>query len=135
MPKMLIVLSGVAHLALGVGSLLIPKLLNWKGALAAMPTLIRQMFWSYAGYILGINIFFGLVSIFLADELLSGSGLANALLALITLYWLVRLIIQFTYFDRTAIPRRGIYLAGEIGLNILFVWFAILYGTALWMSL
>jgi hypothetical protein len=131
MLKVIIVLCGFAHLTLGIGSLLIPKLLNWKEALGAMPTLIRQMFWTYAGYILGINIFFGIISIFFTDELLAGSGLANAILALITVYWLARLVIQFTYFDRTGIPRTGIYLLGEIGLNFLFIIFTVAYGWAL----
>lgn len=135
MIKTIIILCGYAHIALALGSIVIPKLLNWSKSLSAVPTLIRQMFWTYAGYILAINIFFGLISIIYVDELLLGSSLAKALLVLITLYWLARIVIQFTYFDKTGVPRTGIYLFGEIALNALFVLFTLSYGWAFFNTL
>jgi len=105
-------------------------MLDWKGALAHVPVLIRQMFWTYAGYILCINLFFGIISILFADELLSGNGLAKALLLLITIYWLSRVIIQFTYFDRSSVPQKLIYKAGEFVLVTLFIVFTLIYGYA-----
>jgi len=130
MLKILIILCGIGHLALGLGSLVIPRMLDWKGALAHVPVLIRQMFWTYAGYILCINLFFGIISILFADELLSGNGLAKALLLLITIYWLSRVIIQFTYFDRSSVPQKLIYKAGEFVLVTLFIVFTLIYGYA-----
>lgn len=131
MLKILIILCGIGHIALGVGSLLIPKLLNWKESLSSVPLLIRQMFWTYAGYILSINIFFGIISILFPDELLSGSLLGKSLLILIVLYWGTRIIIQFTYFDKKDIPQKGIYKVGEILLNTLFFSFTAVYTWAL----
>lgn len=130
MLKLTIILCGLAHILLALGSFFIPKLLNWSTALRAVPVLIRQMFWTYAGYILAINIFFGLISIVCVDELLSESLLAKALLLLITLYWLARVIIQFTYFDKKDVPRKGFFLLGEIVLNVLFILFTLCYGWA-----
>ncbi len=123
----------MGHIALGLGSLVIPRMLNWKSALATVPVLIRQIFWTYAGYILAINIFFGIVSLLYTDELLSGSGLSKALLILITLYWLSRVIIQFVYFDKTGIPEKFIYKAGEMLLVSLFAVFTLVYGYAAWI--
>lgn len=131
MLKNLIILCGIGHIALGFGSLVIPRMLNWKGSLATVPALIRQIFWTYAGYILSINIFFGIISILYTDELLSGSGLSKALLILITLYWLSRLVIQFTYFDRSGVPQKFIYKAGEFILITVFAVFTIVYGYAI----
>ena len=128
--KPLIILCGVGHIALGLGSLVIPAMLNWKSALASVPVLIRQIFWTYAGYILSINIFFGIISILYVDELLSDSGLSKALLILITVYWFSRVVIQFVYFDKTGIPEKFIYKAGEMVLVTLFVVFTIVYGYA-----
>ncbi|TXH29962.1 MAG: hypothetical protein E6Q96_02600 [Cyclobacteriaceae bacterium] len=130
MLKALIVISGIGHICLAMGSLAIPKMLNWHAALKNVPTLIRQIFWTYAGYILSINIFFGVISILFVDELLSGSGLANALLILIALYWLSRITIQFVYFDKTGVPAGFWYRAGEIILVGLFVMFTLVYGIA-----
>jgi hypothetical protein len=134
MLKILIILCGIGHIALGLGSLVIPQMLDWKSALSAVPTLIRQIFWTYAGYILSINIFFGIVSLLYPDELLSGSGLSKALLILITLYWLSRVVIQFVYFDKTGIPEKFIYKAGEIALVSLFVAFTLVYGYAAYVA-
>ena len=130
MLKALIIISGIGHICLATGSLVIPKMLNWHAALKDVPTLIRQIFWTYAGYIFSINLFFGVISILFVDELLSGSGLANALLILITLYWLSRIIIQFVYFDKTGVPAGFWYRAGEIMLVALFAMFTLVYGAA-----
>jgi hypothetical protein len=130
MLKILIILCGVGHIALGLGSLVIPRMLDWKNALSTVPTLIRQIFWTYAGYILCINIFFGIVSLLYTDELLSGNGLSKALLILITLYWFSRVVIQFVYFDKTGVPKKIVYQAGELVLIAVFVLFTMVYGFA-----
>lgn len=131
---LLVKLCGVAHIALVFGSLAVPMLLDWKSALGKTPSLIRQMFWTYAGYILSINLFFGIVSLFLTGELLSGSGLAVAVTLLIALYWLVRLVIQFVYFDKSDIPQQWIYTVGEWVLVGLFVLFSVVYGYAFYWN-
>lgn len=130
MTKTLLILCGIGHIVLGLSSLVIPRMLNWENALSSVPVLIRQIFWTYAGYILSINIFFGVISILYPDELLSGSGLSNALLILITLYWFSRVVIQFVYFDKTGVPQKFIYKAGEIILVTLFMVFTLVYGYA-----
>lgn len=135
MLKVLLIGCGVGHICLALGSLAIPKMLNWRQTLKAVPKLIEQIFWTYAGYILSINVFFGIISILFPDELLSGSGLGNSLLTLITLYWLSRLVIQFVYFDRTSVPATGLYKFGEFALVALFVMFTVIYGYAAICSL
>lgn len=123
----LIFICGVLHLALGIGSSIIPKVLDWKTELTKVQPLIRQMFWTYAAYILVINICFGLVSIFGTEELLNHSFLASCLTLFISLYWLTRIGIQFFYFDKTHAPKRLIFTLGEIALVGLFFLFTILY--------
>lgn len=130
MLKALLIWCGVGHICLALGSLAIPKMLNWKQTLSSVPKLIQQIFWTYAGYILSINIFFGIISILFSDELLSGGGLSNALLLLITLYWFSRVVIQFVYFDKTGVPATGFYKLGEFVLVTLFVLFTVIYGYA-----
>jgi hypothetical protein len=128
----LLKLAGVLQIALSIGSLAIPKLLNWKTELSRVSTIIAQMFWIYAGYILVINFSFGLISFFGAEELVSKTFLAKAISLLIFLYWLARIIIQFFYFDTKSAPQGRIYKLGEVALVILFVFFTIVYG---WASL
>lgn len=93
--------SGVGHFALCAGSLFVPVALQWRRHLKNLPLLLRQMFWTYAGYILATNLSFGLISTYASDEMINGSLLARGLTLFIGMYWLIRIGLQFTYFDRT----------------------------------
>lgn len=121
---------GFGHFILCVGSLAVPRALNWKNHLSNLPPLLRQMFWTYAGYILVINFAFGIVSVFGTEELLNHSFLAKCINFFIGLYWLSRIVIQFTYFDRSSAPKGFIYTLGEAILILLFSAFTLVYFAA-----
>jgi hypothetical protein len=127
----LILVSGVGHLVLSAGSLFVPVALKWKLNLKNLPPLLRQMFWTYAAYILMINICFGLICLLGTDELLGKSILANSLHLMISGYWLIRIGIQFFYFDKTNAPKGTIYTLGEIVLVLLFTLFSVIHLIAL----
>ena len=124
-------LAGFLQIALSIGSLAIPKLLNWKAELGRVSKLIAQMFWTYAGYILVMNLSFGFVSVFGASELLAKTFLSKSVSVFIFLYWLARIVIQFVYFDTKSAPKGFIYKVGEILLVVLFLFFTVIYG---WVS-
>ncbi|MCP4439183.1 MAG: hypothetical protein GY810_09595 [Aureispira sp.] len=128
--KVLILLSGIAHIVLSVVSSVIPKALKWKEGLQDLQPLLRQMFWTYAAYILVINFCFGLVSIFGTAELVNHSFLAKSVNLFIAVYWLARVFIQFFYFDKTDAPKGLIFTLGEVALVGLFIGFTIVYSLA-----
>ena len=72
--KIAIVLAGLGQLVLVVASIAIPRCLEWKKPLATLPQLLRQIFWTYAGYILGMHTFFGLLSLLAPHWLLDGTS-------------------------------------------------------------
>lgn len=125
---LLLKISGLLQIALCIGSLAIPKLLNWKGELTQVSKIISQIFWTYAGYILVTNFSFGIISIFGADELLGKTFLAKSITVFIFLYWLTRILIQFFYFDTKSAPQGFIYKAGEFALIALFIFLTAVYG-------
>ena len=127
--------AGLAQIGLVLGSTLIPKLLNWKEELAKTTVLIRQMFWTYAGYILVINPSFGLLSVFGTEELLDQTFLASVVTLFIAVYWISRVLIQFFYFDTSAAPKGWIYSLGEIILIVLFVFFSLVYAWAFFLNI
>lgn len=129
----LVFIAGLGQLVLGAGSLIIPKVMKWKEALSGTPSLIRQMFYTYAGYILGINLFFGLISVVEPASLITGSFLAKSISILIFLYWLGRIIIQFTYFDRKGITSYWQKLV-EIVLVGGFIFFSVVYAYAVFFN-
>ncbi len=122
-----LLLAGIAQMALAVGSLTIPRILNWKDKLAKTNLLTRQMFWVYAGYIFVINLSFGFLSTFDSGELVNGSRLSAIITGFIALYWISRVLIQFFYFDRTDFPKGRWNLFGEIALVGTFVFLSTIY--------
>ena len=129
-----IYLAGIGQIGLVMGSLAIPRLLNWRQELLKIQPLLRQMFWVYAAYIVVINLCFGLISVFDFRELTNGSGLATIIDGFIALYWVSRVFIQFFYFDRANFPSGKWYAAGEAALVALFIFLSAVYGAAFYVN-
>ncbi len=128
--QQLLFLAGLAQIALVAGSFAIPTILNWKLELAKTRPLIKQMFWTYAAYIVVINLCFGLVSIFDHKELTNGTTLSMLVTGFIAVYWISRVLIQFFYFDRTDFPKGKWNTIGESVLVTLFIFLSIVYSLA-----
>ena len=124
-------LAGLGQLALAAASTAIPFVLRWRAETAALRPLLRQLFWVYAGYILGFHVAFGFLSLLAPGWLLDGSGLAAAVSGFIATYWSVRLVLQFTYLDRSDAPQGPWFSAAEAALVSLFVFLSATYMGAL----
>ncbi|MCH2023792.1 MAG: hypothetical protein MK207_15050 [Saprospiraceae bacterium] len=132
--KTLIFLCGIGHIVLCFVSAIIPKVLNWKEHLKDVQPLIRQMFWTYAAYILVINFCFGVVSVLGTEELVNGSFLAKCINLFIAVYWFARVLIQFFYFDKSEAPEGLMFTLGEIALVGLFIGFTLVYSCAFYYN-
>jgi hypothetical protein len=130
----LIFVAGVGQIAVAVGSLAIPRQLGWRRELAGTSPLIRQMFWVYAGYILGTNLAFGLLSALAPDSLLDRSPLAAVVCTFIGLYWFTRVVIQWTYFDLSELPRSRFNTCARFALEAAFVALTLVYAAAAWVN-
>ena len=130
-----IFLAGLGQLALIVASLAIPRVLNWRDDVAKLRPLTRQVFWTYAGYIWATNLAFGLISTLAPNWLLDASPLAGAVCGFIALYWGARLVIQFTYFDRSDAPAGWHVRCAEAALVGLFIYLTLTYGFAAYVNL
>jgi len=128
--KIWLVLAGLGQLALALGSLALPRVLEWSGDTAKLRPLTRQVFWTYAVYIWVTNVCFGALSAFFPDWLLDGTPLARAVAGYITVYWGARVLVQFFYFDRTAAPPGALYKLAEAALVGLFLFLTAVYGFA-----
>ena len=126
--RLLLILAGLGQLVLALGSLAIPRVLNWRADTAKLRNLTRQVFWTYAGYIWATNVCFGLVSTLAPGWLLDTAPLARAVSAYIALYWIARVAIQFFYFDRSDAPPGPLTKLGEVALVALFVYLSLVYG-------
>ncbi|HLA12216.1 MAG TPA: hypothetical protein VJ023_16635 [Pyrinomonadaceae bacterium] len=125
----LIFLAGWGQLAVLVASTIVPFQLRWKTELGVLSRLHRQMYWIYGGYIVLAIVAFGLMSLFNARELASGSRLARGICGYIAVFWGIRFALQWILDVKehlsTWLLRLGYYL-----LTILFGGFTLLYGLA-----
>lgn len=129
----LVRLAGVGQLILVAVSPAIPRALGWRDEIGrSLRPLTRQVFWTWAAYIWLTHMAFGMLSAFGAALLTDSSPLARLVCGFIATWWSARIVIQFTYFDRSAAPPGRIYKLAEPGLVLLFVSLASVYWLAAW---
>jgi hypothetical protein len=124
----LIFFAGFVQLSVLIASALVPIRLDWKRELGSLKKLHRQMYWVYGGYVVLAIISIGLISIFNAKELASGSGLARGFCGYVTAFWGIRLILQGV-FDVKEHLKTWWLAAGYYLLSLLFFCFLVIYGS------
>ena len=112
--KIMIVLAGLVQFAIASTSLLIPRLLDWPKETALLRPLTRRVFWTYAGYILGTNLWFAVLAVGWPSQLAGGTPLASLVTGFISLYWLVRIVIQFAWFRGSLFDDRALFKVAEV---------------------
>jgi hypothetical protein len=127
MPDTLVFVAGLTQLGIALSSLLLPRMLGWREQILRLEPLTRQVFWTYACYILGTNLFFAGVSLLAPSLLTDGTPLARLLCAFITVYWGARVGIQLFASGGTR-PSGWFYWLGDKAYLIAFVFCTAVYG-------
>ncbi len=128
-----IVAAGIGQLSILIASSIVPFRLNWREDLKSLPTLHRQMYWVYGGYVVLSIIAFALISILNARELASGTGLARGFCCYVALFWGIRLALQSVFDVKEHLTARWLK-AGYFALTVLFAFFTVVYGWAAWRT-
>jgi len=100
---------------------------DWYNDIKKLKPLNQEIAKTYGRYIQGLNFSFGLISILFTEDMKSQTGLAIALTGLIAAYWIGKVITQFAYYPMYEIPNKLIFKIGEVGMNILFISFAVIF--------
>lgn len=124
-----IFIGGIGQLCVLIASAIVPFRLDWKAVFQDLPRLHRQMYWVYGGYVVLSIIAFGLISLFNAKELASGTGLARSFCLYVALFWAIRLLLQGVLDVREHLTTWWLKL-GYHALTGLFLYFAAVYGWA-----
>ena len=126
--KSLLILGGLLHFVILIASALTPRLLDWRTNLAVLHPFLRRLFWVYGVFIVLVIISFGTLTLFRTDELASATPLARAVCAMIALFWLARLAVQFFVFDARPFLTTAFRRLGYHGLTFLFSALVFIYG-------
>ena len=93
-------IAAAAQLAIAVLNLFLVRIMKWEEPVARMPQLVREVFHVHAWFITITLVIFGVVTIRFAGELAAGtSDLGRWLVCGIGLFWLIRWVMQFFYYN------------------------------------
>ena len=117
-------LAGVGHFCVLIASFQVPARLHWKEDLRHLTPFNRKLMWVYGGFTVFTIVSFGILMLALHSELLRGDRAALALALFIGIYWTLRIVVEFFYYDLADWPRGRGLVAGRILLTLLFVYLA-----------
>ncbi|HEX5791293.1 MAG TPA: hypothetical protein VFY13_09060 [Luteolibacter sp.] len=120
-------IGGISLILLCVASLWIPRALRWKHKLGGLTPLMRELWWTYSIYVWSSHLFFAVLALGFGDWLMGGSGAAIAMLVFMSLWWGVRLWLQFFGFDLTEVEPTPFNRLAKHLLALLFIGLVVLY--------
>ncbi len=129
---LLLQIAGVLHLGLMCAGLLMPRVVNLREHLLALPPFLRQLFWVYYTFIALCLLSFCIITIAFADTLADGSALARALCLFFAMFWTVRLFAATFVFDLKPYLTNGYRRLGYHAINLVFAYLPVVYAWAAW---
>jgi len=131
--ELLIYCGGILHFGILIASALVPQVLDWKSSLAKLDGLLRQLVWVHGAFIVLVIVGFGMLSLFCAGELASGTPLARGVCLFIAIFWGARLGVQFFVFDAKSYLTTTFLKIGYQGLTVAFLFLTIVFAFAAWV--
>ena len=126
-------LAAAGHFCVLIASFQVPQRLGWKDDLAKLTAFNRKLMWVHGGFAVYTIIAFGAMSLALHEEILRGDRAALILAVFIGLYWLLRVVVDFTYYSHRDWPAGRAFLVGHVLLTSLFVFLSTSFlGVTLW---
>ena len=128
--EVLLRVAGLLHFAILSASVLVPRVLDWRGNLALLHPFLRRLFWVYGVFIVLVIIAFGTLTLLHAGALAAGEPVARSLAAFIAVFWGARLAVQLFVFDCRPFLNSWFLKVGYHGLTLTFVFLTAVYAWA-----
>jgi hypothetical protein len=118
-------LAGIGHFCVLIASFQVPARLGWKEDLQKLTSFNRKLMWVHGGFAVLTIIAFGTLTLVLHAEMLRGDRAALGLALFIGIYWALRIVVDFSYYEHKDWPLGGSFLIGHILLNSLFAFLSV----------
>lgn len=118
-------LAGIGHFCVLIASFQVPSRLGWKEDLQKLTPFNRKLMWVHGGFAVLTIIAFGTLTLALHDELLRGDRAALGLALFIGVYWALRIVVDFFYYEHKDWPRGDGFVVGHILLTSLFAFLSV----------
>jgi len=120
-------LAAAGHFCILIASFQVPYRLGWKTDLLQLHPLNRKLLWVYGDVTVYTIIGFGTMTLLLHNEMMRGDLAAIAIALFIAVYWLIRIVVDFTYFSSSDWPKGKQFVVGHILLTSLFTFLSATY--------
>ncbi len=112
--------AGCIHLGIVLANVPLPGMLRVRENLTEVPRFIRQVFYVHWFYIVLIVGFFAALCFGFSHDLMGASTLGRFLSAFMAGFWLLRIALQWLYYDYSLLRRhRVLYLTYTVALVVL----------------
>jgi len=108
-------IAGAVHLAIAVSNFWVPGILHYRENLGKVSPLVRQVFVVHSIYMVLVLLGFSALCFFFAPELTSGTPLGRSLSAFLAAFWLLRVVLQLTFYDPEV---RAKYRLGDVAYTL-----------------
>ena len=126
---------GLMMAGLAVLNLFVPKRFHWKEEMARLSLLNRQIFQAHSVFLTLVLWMFAALLLAFGRDLLEPTRLARAVLAGLTAFWALRMLMQWFFYsseiwrgDRFKTIMHGVF-------SVAWVYVSAVFATALWISL
>lgn len=120
-------LAGALQLITAAANFFLPAKLQYRENLVKVSPIIRQIFTIHALYIVLILVGFGLISLIFPKELCGASPLGRFLCGFLAVFWGLRVVLQFTYYDSVVKKEHPL---GAIFFATVFLYLAVTFTMA-----
>lgn len=118
-------LAGIGHFCVLIASFQVPARLGWKEDLQKLTSFNRKLMWVHGGFAVLTIIAFGALTLALHAEMLRGDRAALGVALFIGIYWALRIVVDFAYYEHKDWPRGGSFMIGHILLTSLFAFLSV----------
>jgi len=122
--------AGAGQLGILAASALVPKVLDWRTALAPLHPFLRRLFWVYGVFIVLTITGLGTLTLLHAPAMAAGEPVARSIAAFTGIFWFARLVVQWAVFDARPFLTNGWLKFGYHVLTVAFMALVAVYAVA-----
>jgi hypothetical protein len=125
-------LAGALMAGLALLNVFVPRRFNWRTELARVSLLNRQIFEVHAIFLVLTLTLFAALLLTSADALLERTRLARAILLGLTLFWLLRMLMQWCYYSPAIWRGHRFHTRMHLLFSGLWIYFTGVFAAALY---
>ena len=127
--------AGVVLAALVVVNLFVPSRFGWRADMAKLSLLNRQIFQAHSVFLILTLALSSALLLTNADALLQPSRLSRAILIGLTIFWGVRMLMQWFFYSPDIWRGNRFFTTMHVVFSTVWIYMTAVFGAALWRTI